>query len=240
MSVRLRSLIVACAAGTLGLGLTGCGGGDDAPTSTGSATTAQTAPADGTRPVTDQEALVLARVLNRNYRVGGGRFSGSGPFPQGARVRFTGQIDWRRLRGQITFTNPSATGPSATKRLLWTKAVVYEQRAPGSLDFATRAPNPTGSPLDFYIALLARTSSPTIDNIAVIKEQGAIWVRSDTVGGRAVEVYRYGGDGRSIYWISDDGVLRRLEVRIANLGDQTATIDFSDRRPVRIALPKAP
>lgn len=154
-------------------------------------------------------------------------------------MTLSGRIDWRRLRGRVVFRNPRASGPSATKELVWTKSVVYEQTAPGVAVFSTRAPDPGGSPLDFYISLLARTSSTTIDNIATIKEQGAVWLRADRIGGDAVDVFRYGGDGRSVYWVARDGALRRLEVRIAQLQERTARFDFTDRGPVAIALPTA-
>lgn len=214
--------------------------GSDSQTGTtgtsGQTTTRTNAP--GERPVTDAEALVLARLLNRNFKDGGARFTGSVPFPDGTQIGVTGEINWRGPGGRVVFRNPKATGPEATKEIYWTKRAVFEQAAPGARRFTRRAPNPGGSPFDFYIALLSRTSATTIDNIATIREQGATWVRADRIGDEPVDIFRYGGEGRSSYWVSrSGGLLRRLEVRIADLDERIATVDFTTRGPVRIALP---
>ena len=214
--------------------LAGCGGSSSPGVSTGAARS--TASPTVGRPITDEEALQLARVLNRNYEDGGAMFSGTLPFPRGTTVKVTGRIDWRHLRGQATFVDPVA---KLSDRVYWTKTAVFEQTGPSGVaarTFNRHPPQPKTRVIDFYISALARTSSETIDNITTIKEQGTTFLRTDRLGVDAVNVFRYGSAGKARYWLDTSGLLRRIELDLQSLSG-TAVLSFFKRGPTVIALP---
>lgn len=217
----------------LALLLAGCGGSDDpAPAASGpTGTTAQA----GT-PVSDAQALVLARLLQRNYDDGGAHVTGDFPFSSTARVLVDGQMDWRRLRGTMTIREP-AQAASDARRYYWTKGLVLAQSAPGAQTYKASKPDPEQVPAHFLIASLALLSSENIDNVALIKDQGSRFLRTATLKGAPVDVYQYGGAGKNEYWVSkEDGRLLRVVLDLPKLGG-TATLDFTERAQQDIRLP---
>lgn len=214
-----------------GPALSGCGG-DDAQPPSGATAAATTARAEG-RPVTDEQALALARVLQQNWQRGGARFTGS-VVVQGAAIPMRGRVDFRSGRGTATLREPGA----ASRRYVWTRSVVYAQAEPGARRYATQRPDPDGDPVHAAIALINLLSAETIDNTANIQDQGARFLRGDRVGGTAVDVYRYRANGGATYAIGrDDGLLRRLDARLPS-GELVVTL--TSHEPVRVAVPRDP
>jgi hypothetical protein len=234
------ALICCCA-----LLIAGCGdsGDGEGTTAGGDVTAAATAPGgeaagatdaageDGT-PVTDEQALVLARLLQLNWQRGGADVSGSLPV-QGTEVVLEGKVDFRDGRGDATLVDP--TGQE--RRYVWTRRAVFAQSAPGSEEWERQAPDPDGDPVHGAIRLLNLLSAETIDNTTNIKDQDARHLGEETVDGERVDVYRYGADGATTYWVGRDGLLRQVEAVFPD--DVVMTFALSDHRPVRVKVPGA-
>jgi hypothetical protein len=207
--------------------LAGCGGDDDdaPPEATPGA-------AQEGRPVTDEQALVLARVLQLNWQRGGATFNGQVEV-QGIPIPMQGRVDFRTGRGTATLREPNA----ATRRYVWTRRAVYAQSAPGSRKYSKQSPNPEADPVHSAIALINLLSAETIDNTANIKDQGARFLRSEELDGTPVDVYRYRASGNTTYWIGhDDGLLRQMEARFPDGGRLVVTL--TGHEPVQVALPR--
>lgn len=233
------ALICCCAL----LLLAGCGGSsnDDATTAGGGATA--TAPGGGSAggtaeagddgtPVTDEQALVLARLLQLNWLRGGADVSGTLPV-QGTEVVLEGKVDFRDGRGDATLTDP--TGQE--RRYLWTRRAVLAQAAPGSREWERQPPDPDGDPVHGAIRLLNLLSAETIDNTTNIKDQDARHLGTESLDGERVDVYRYGADGATTYWVGRDGLLRQVEAVFPD--DTVMTFALSDHRPVKVRVPGA-
>jgi hypothetical protein len=216
------------------LAVAGCGDSSDSGGASTAATTATAAAAaaESGRPVSDEQALVLARMLQRNWQLGGARVSGTIPV-HGATVELTGRVDFRAGRGELTLTDPQGQ----MRRYAWTRSVVLAQAAPGSREWVRQAPDPDRDAVHAAIRLLNLLSAETIDNTTNIKDQDARFLRRETLDGRAVDVYRYGADGATTYWVGDDGLLRQIEAVFPD--DSVMTFALADHRPVRVRLPRA-
>ncbi len=230
----MRSTAIAALCALALAAAAGCGDGE-AP-----AVTSPPAPAAapaGT-PVTDEQAVVLARLLQRNYEDGGARVTGDFPFSKTARVLVDGQMDWRKLRGTMRILEPGRPA-GAARRYFWTRDVVLAQAAPGEERYRQATPDPERVPAHFLISSLALLSSENIDNVALIKDQGSRFLRRDALRGEPVDVYQYGSAGKNEYWVGvGDGRLRRVQLDLPKLGG-TGTLDFTRRGRQAIELPPA-
>lgn len=211
----------------------GCGGSSGGGGATASAPATTAADAAAGRPVSDEQALVLARVLQRNWERGGAVVAGTVPV-HGSDVELHGRVDFRDGRGEMTLTEP--TGQE--RRYAWTRRSVRAQEEPGSKRYVAQAPDPGGDPVHAAIRLLNLLSAETIDNTTNIKDQDARWLRAERLGDDEVDVYRYGADGATTYWVgADDGLLRQVEARFPD--DSVLTVELTAHRPVRVTVPRA-
>lgn len=211
----------------------GCGGSDDDGGDAGTGTTATTtaSTAQG-RPVSDEQALVLARLLQQNWQRGGATFTGTVPV-SGVDVDLDGRVDFRSGRGDATLTDPQGQ----TRRYVWTRRSVQAQEAPGARRYVEQAPDADGDPVHAAIAFLNLLSAETIDNTANIKDQDARFLGAEGLDGRAVDVYRYGLNGRTTYWVGHgDGLLRQAQATFPD--DSVLTVRLTGHRPVRVRLPR--
>jgi hypothetical protein len=223
---RPRLILVVLALGAV---IAGCGGDDDSPPTPSPPPGAQ----EEGRPVTDEQALVLARVLQQNWQNGGATFNGEVEV-QGVAIPMRGRVDFRSGRGTATLQEPNA----ASRRYVWTRRAVYAQSAPQSGRYTKQAPDPEGDPVHSAIALINLLSAETIDNTANIKDQGARFLRSEELDGAPVDVYSYRAGGNTTYWIDqDDGLLRQVEARFPDGG--RLVVALTSHEPVQVSLPNA-
>ncbi len=191
-------------------------------------TTSAGQPAQDGRPVTDEQALVLARLLQQNWQRGGASFTGTLPV-QGETVAMRGRIDFRSGRGTATLTDPSGQ----TRRYFWTRDAVLAQAAPGAARYVRQAPDADGDPVHAGIKFLNLLSAETIDNTTNIRDQGARFTGSETLDGVPVDVYDYGA---TRYWVArDGGLLRRVVGELTP--DALLSVTLTGHRPVRVVLP---
>jgi hypothetical protein len=182
------------------------------------------------KPVDEAQALVLAQLLQRNWQEGGATFRATMPI-QGTPVVAKGRIDFRNGRGQATLRDPSGQ----TRQYLWTPKMVYAQSAPKSRRYERERPNPDGNPVHQMIAFLNLLSAETVDNTVNIVDQGARYLGREEIAGATVDRYRYGGDGRTTYWVGvEDGLLHRVQ---AELPQGRLEVDLGERGKQLIKIP---
>jgi hypothetical protein len=188
------------------------------------------------RPVTEAEAEALAALAIRNIETAGGEITiRINPGPDDAPVRANGWLDWyNRLAYLATYRD------SVPDRLLLADGVGVATRS----DLPPRAgmpplPPPAGDrwqwtpwqergdeqggyELDVLLNEMLSLGAWQSGDLDRIKRE-ARWLREDTVGGAAVDVFEVPrpteldlppGQARLRYWVSErTGVLLRLEVR---------------------------
>ena len=209
--------------------LAGCGGESPPPAGAPAAATAD----DPGRPISEAQALTLARLLQQNWQRRGATFTGELGV-RGVRMALSGRVDFRSGRGTATLREPSA----ASRRYVWTRRAVYAQAGPGSDRYVVQAPNAEGDPVHSGIAMINLLSAETIDNTANLKDQGARFLRSEKLGNAEVDVYRYRADGATTYWVNrDDGLLHQLEAKFPD-GDRLV-LTLTAHKPVRVQLPSS-
>lgn len=208
-------------------------------------------PAPEPRPITAEEASVLADLLVRNFEAGGARVEGEMPYGP-ATFRFAGEIDWVNHVGRIELRTDLDTGEDPPPRaVVWNRSVVFEE-VPGLADalaaqgrpaasWVARPLDPQAAPLHVVLQLIDTTSSDKRDNPVLLRSQGIRWLRRDTVtvGEDAITVDVF-ENRRTRYWVGvEDQLLHRLDASLESTGT-TGVLRFSDRRPRIVAAPEDP
>lgn len=203
------------------------------------------------RPITAEEASVLADLLVRNLEAGGAAVEGEMPYGP-ATFRFAGEIDWVNHVGRIELRTDLDTGDDPPPRaIVWNRSVVFEE-VPGLADALTaqgrpaaswvaRPLDPQAAPLHVLLQLIDTTSSDKRDNPVLLRSQGIRWLRRDSVtigeDNIAVDVFE---NRRTTYWVGvKDRLLHRLDASLESTGT-TGVLRFSDRRPRIVATPEDP
>ncbi len=197
-------------------------------------------PASGPRPVTAAEADRLAVMRFTNFRGTGVRFRTQLNTARGV-LTFNGDVDYRRKLG---YAEVSGVGSSftiewdAATLLAWPSRVEVPtppQKLPAGRP-AARPLAPTRSDIDAVLAVLLGLGQDRPDNAQLIRQNGARWLRGDTIGTVGVDVIQgpaagggAAGSGSAVtYWVDPTGHLLRVD---ASLGGGSA--------PTRIDLDPA-
>ena len=195
------------------------------------------------RPLTSQEASLLAEVLVDNYRDGGAVFEvRTLDRPGGAQLALDGQVDWADHEGVARVGLSSGSAPTAVG---WTLTEAMEQwpalepvlvglgASPGAV--VVRPPD-MGRRLDQVIAIVMGLASERAENAVLIaQEPGSAFLREDTLRGTPVVVLRYGT--RNIYWLdAESGDLMRFEATNQQ-GNLPTLVDLVQRGDQSIELP---
>lgn len=155
--------------------------------------------ADGARPVTTEEAQLLATARFRNFDAGARRITTS-LTDAGTELGLTGWVDYR---AEVGFAVLAADGKTS-HLLLWDATTVAAKptddseagqifagpvRTPASAaDFAAAPLSDTGA-LHPLLAILIALGNDRPDNPLLLQQGGALWVREDTVGDTPVTVF---------------------------------------------------
>lgn len=194
---------------------------------------------DDARPVTVAESELLAGLRSENVDAGSRKVSATF-IDQGRETELTGWFDYTTGTGYATV---SADGlPS--DRITWNGELVAtsDGRRQGmplnSLKGWTAAPlDPGTSSLAALLAVLARLGADRPDDAASIRADGVQWLREDEIEDTAVTVFAApssrddedtqdtGDDSRIRYWVDDDGLAHRVDVR---LGDEWAEVTLEN------------
>ena len=203
----------------LPVAIAGCGGSDTAATST----------ALPGRPLTRQEADLLAGVLYRNYQQGMGHFQAASiAGPQGGTMTLVGDVDYRNHQGHARVYAPG--GKDRVQEVLWDRSVVLEYR-PGLVKamqkvkphavLVARVPDRQHRRLDQVIEVVTALAAPKRENPQLIRQRlQSRFIRTDTLNGRQVDVLRYGP--LTTVWVDPKtGTMLRFE---SSNKDKTAPI----------------
>ncbi|MCW2812725.1 MAG: sle [Nocardioides sp.] len=218
-------------------GTTGCGdGGDGTPTTGASDDT-------GTRPLTADEADVLAAVRVNNYRRELVAFTVDVPLETGL-VSLTGRADMREHLAIAGGTStPSAGGAPAYATFAWnltTMAVTDTAAAPTQEQLALAAEVPTGrwqvhplagssEALDQVALVLLNLALDRPDNAQLLRQNGAEYRGSTVVDGTDVTIMSAtpSSAGQGLTYYVDD-TARLVRVDVATGGPRPATVTFLD------------
>ena len=226
------------------LSATGCGGGASPPSTPASASP---------RPVSTEEAQVLATTLFRNYDAGS-RSVRTQVAANTQNVRLDGWIDYRTHTGYAL-----ATGLGFAPQLLrWNLRQVGLRPATATATtqpplpmpvggWQTRAIDPTRSALDTVLGVVAGLAQDRPENPLLLQQGGALWLAREKLGDREVTEYaappsdkRATGPVRADdsglrLWIDATGLMHRAQIRT---GEEWAYVDFGDAAGV--SLPRLP
>lgn len=221
--------------------LAGCSGEEDEP-------------APKPRALSATEAERLAAVRFKNYDAKGARVTADIE-SKGTKLRLVADVDHREHRGYGLLETLGRTDAAARSLLAWSPEAVAvlegttARTAPRELPttgWVTREPQRYGSDLDSTLLLLLNLAADRPDNAQLLRSSNARWVRADKVGKERVDVMTgpdpVKGEGaekasrgaqRLTYWVSEDGLIRRLDVRLGDgAGSATIRYDQAAYRPV--------
>lgn len=206
----------------------GCGGGSGA----------DGGPAPTSAPLTGEQASLLADVLFDNLDAGGATFTISARTAAGDTMALTGEVDWVSHTGRA---DVAATGPEVDlAEVVWTEDVILERRpallADLAFEYVARAPSPATRTIDRLVAVVAALAGEQRDNPLLIQQTpGSASFGVQELGGREVEVLRYGDENR--YWLdAETGELVRFEQPPSTDRD-AFVLDLTGRGPQVVTLP---
>lgn len=216
-------------------------------------------PTSSVRPVTTEEAQLLAIARFNNFDAGSRPFS-TDVQERGADLHLQGWVDYVSQLGYA-----SVTGTFDPQALLWTATTVGVTAQPpdatGHPPLPIRALNDpawTSAPLDAQasrldalLTTIGGLGADRPDNPLLVQQSGALWLREDEIDGTPVTVFAAppadepltesepapDADTSSLrLWVDAAGLLLRAETRI---GDSWTTIDFPDEPAPDLELPAA-
>lgn len=203
----------------------------------------------------------LANTLVKNYRAKGATFTATvGTATAAATVRLTGEIEWtgattasaaaNSTRGHAAVTYDfTGDRPSVTNQVWWiggdkpvvingtddTSAAAIRAAGLPAFQWWAQQPDPTKVPLHMVLQFLNAGAARRPENTALLLQKGDVrWLRSASVKGKAVDVFRVNDSTR--YWVGTaDGMLYRFEADSVSLG--TVTIDYLRHGTQKITTP---
>jgi hypothetical protein len=255
---RPRALIACCVA--LAIAISGCGDSSDTDPPASDAVASE----GDLRPLTSDEAqrLAIMRFTNFNTRVrtvqfevtdAGTRYAVNGWVDFEAGLGYAGVQDVRSDAGQgpvllawseQTISSHEPVGDDAVP--LPPPDIATDNEA-----WTSSALSPAESRLHAALAVLLAAGSDRPDNPLLLQQTDARWLRSDEVNGVPVDVVLGpthdeahdpatstaapdGSDATLRYWIDDDGLLLRMEIRLGG-GSEWTVVDFADADGVTFA-----
>ena len=201
-----------------------------------------------TKALGDDDAARLSQVLSRNYDGKGATFVATLPVRAGTTLSLRGEVDWEHHRGRADVTWSGNAAPGRVVEVAWANDTIVE-RLPGLADAlaaagrpaATWAARPADAPngiLDRAVQVVAKLSAQQRDNPVLLQQdERAGWLRTVTIEGTKLDVYRY-GDGLT-FWVGvDDGRLHQVEGGLAGFAGPLA-VAFPTGGPQDVLGPKS-
>jgi hypothetical protein len=212
---------------------------------------------EGPRPVTSEEAQLLAITRFQNFDAGTRPFETTFTL-SGVEVTMRGWVDYVAELGYA-----SVTGDFGTEAVLWTTSSLGAVPRPADDDGYPTFPIPSLDDPEWQIQTLDASSSAlgalvaTIsalgvdrpDNPLLLQQSGALWLREDEVDDTPVTVFAappsdtpLGGstaapdaaDATLRLWVDAAGLLRRAELFLNNTWN---VVDFPDEPGPQLTLP---
>jgi hypothetical protein len=187
------------------------------------------------RAATAAEAALLARMPARDLARGGGTVSLSVATMPSANLHAAGWVDWRTGVAYVSVRDldkpKTVTLMRASPAGVASRTVAAQEDAQPPLHppagkwveepWAERSDARGGRDLDLLLTETLGLAGDADPDPAALRDRMS-WLRTDTIGGKAVTVYEIlkpaergiqRGQARFRYWIDKDGGLRRVELR---------------------------
>ncbi|MHB9856633.1 hypothetical protein [Streptomyces sp. YIM S03343] len=205
----------------------------------------------GPRALTSDEANRLAITRFRNYEAKGRAVTITVPGTAGA-LTVTGSVDYRGKLG-YGVVHGTRRDTASDGLIKWTAASLfvhpmanapaYAPASPPRSGWYSRPLQRSGSSLDSSLAIALSLGSDRPDNAELLPQNGAAWWGRDEVDGHRADVMtgpssrdRSGTAGNVRYWISPDGTMYRVRVKVAS-EPQPVVIDFDTQKYVPVEPP---
>jgi hypothetical protein len=217
------------------------------------------APTDpsGARPVTSEEAQLLAITRFQNFNTGTRPFETAFTL-SGVEVTMRGWVDYVAELGYA-----SVAGDFGTEAVLWTTSSLGAVPRAADDDGYPTFPIPplddpewqiqtldaSSSALGALVATISALGVDRPDNPLLVQQSGALWLREDEVDDTAVTVFAAPpsdtpvdgstsapdpADATLRLWVDAAGLLRRAEVFLNNTWN---VVDFPDREGPQLSMP---
>jgi len=171
------------------------------------------------RPLTEEQRIVVSRLLQRNYEALGTTFTVR--LPDGS-ATMRAEVEWAKGRGHATVVNDGVTS-----ELFWTGTEMLDGTIPGLAEalaasghpsgrFVSRQVEPTYSLLDIVVSILSGLGSETRDNPVALQDQDLAYQGQRNLDGRLVDVFRF---GKRTYYLVDaaTGEMVGLDATLASV-----------------------
>jgi hypothetical protein len=193
------------------------------------------------RPVTADEARMLAELPVKDRAAKGGTVTVSVPVGAAGMVRATGWLDWRIPAFYLALRDLDDPAAASLLRAERTGVTTRGGATGGGVDgspplrppadgwnqstWAQRGGDSGTVDLDALLTTVVNLGGGTRQDPSPLRTT-ANWLRTDSIGGVPVTVFEIRGGtetaapghARLRYWVDRDGVLRRLEIRTAGGG----------------------
>ncbi|MEU5265416.1 hypothetical protein [Amycolatopsis sp. NPDC021455] len=185
------------------------------------------------RPLSAAEAERLALARFANYRFRTENFTATVPTGAG-RIALRGRVDFVGNLGYAEMSTDDRHDDASAGLLQWTPSALAFRAGPGQAatdpppaDRWQYRPLQQGAELDTALRLVLGLGADRPDNVQLLRQSTARWLRTDRVGDTPVDVI----DGpqpahqdttkaaRVRYWLDPAGLLRRVEARIGDRPD---------------------
>lgn len=204
-------------------------------------------------PVTDEEAAVLAGLLQRNEQRGGADFVVTAPYGETELLTLTGSVDFRNDVGRAQAVTSFDDGrPDDVRTLFFTPEEVWVGDVPGLTDALAgsgapsmaylRRPVTTGgtaddAPLlvDVLTEVLLNLAARTADDPRAFLGGDYTWEGQRSIDSRLATLFGVPG-GRTVAVAASDDVLTQFVTTVADAGFDV-TFTLSDHGIRRIDLP---
>jgi hypothetical protein len=204
-------------------------------------------------PVTEEEAAVLAALLQRNEQRGGADFVVTAPYGEDELLTLTGSVDFRNDVGRAQAVTSFDDGrPDDVRTLFFTSEDVWVGDVPGLTDALAGGGAPSvsylrrpvttdgatdGAPLlvDVLTEVLLNLTARTSDDPRAFLAGGYTWEGQRSIDSRLTTLFGAPG-GRTVAVDASDDVLTQFVTTVADAGFDV-TITLTDHGIRRIDLP---
>lgn len=199
-------------------------------------------------PLTDAESERLAVARFRNFDAGVRTIEVQLPDSSAGTITLSGWFDWANGVGYAAANNEDGS----LGLVWWSETTIATRELPvdeptlpiPADGWASGPLDPANSTLTNILSVIGALGSDRPENPLLLRQSDAAWLRTDTIGDLAVDVFagpsgstgdESSGDPETAprYWLDDTGLMHRIELR---LGGSTAwtTVDFGPADDVAI------
>ena len=248
--MKRRQGLVVLAAGAIVL--SGCSGGTtesegvNTVSATSTPTTGASAATGGSATgarLTTAQALVLSRMLLKDYEAGGADVSVVAPAGTMQAFELRGQVSWADHQGSVVLHAPGTGAVQADEALVWSHGQLL-LRVPG-LDQAMAAKGRPGiaftsrplqagmSTVDQVIVLVASLGNDRAENPILLRQADTGYLGRAEINGVSHDRFRYGS---TVYWVDSNGWIARVEAKFASTTG-TVVVDLRSHGSRRVDVP---